>query len=257
MQKKSIVAGVMIALLAAGAHAADEWGGLKGRFVVEGTPPKPQPVENVKDPHCVHAKLVDQTVLVSEKGELRNAVVYLRPERGQTLAVHPEDQAALGKPVELANKQCVFTPHVTLVRVGQPMVITNEDPMAHNTKLDLIRNRATNDIIPAGGEVKKVFNEAESKPLPVSCNIHTFMNGYVLVREDPYMAVSGDDGAFEIRRLPAGEHEFQFWHETGYLRDVQTSVGATSRRGRLTLSIKPGETLDLGEIKVPAQLLRE
>ena len=27
------------------------------------------------------------------------------------------------------------------------------------------------------------------------------------------MAASGEDGSFEIKNVPAGKHEFQFWHE--------------------------------------------
>ena len=35
------------------------------------------------------------------------------------------------------------------------------------------------------------------------------------------MAVSGEDGTFEIKNIPAGKHEFQLWHEVpGYIEDV-------------------------------------
>jgi hypothetical protein len=51
-------------------------------------------------------------------------------------------------------------------------------------------------------------------------------------------------------------HDFQFWHETGYLSGVKLSTGATDRRGRASLTIEPGKTLDLGVIKVPASLLK-
>ena len=49
------------------------------------------------------------------------------------------------------------------------------------------------------------------------------------------MAVSGDDGTFEIKNIPAGKHEFQFWHEAaGYLKNVQFKGGndGSPRPGR-------------------------
>jgi hypothetical protein len=83
------------------------------------------------------------------------------------------------------------------------------------------------------------------------------MQGHLLVQEHPYMAASAEDGTFEIENVPAGEHEFQFWHEApGYLRDLKLKGGATNRQGRIDLDIPANETLDLGDIKVPASMLK-
>ena len=83
------------------------------------------------------------------------------------------------------------------------------------------------------------------------------MKGYLYVRGDPYMAVTAEDGTFEIANIPAGEHEFQFWHESvGYLKDVKFDGGKANRRGRADLEIAADETLELGEINVPASLLK-
>ena len=60
--------------------------------------------------------------------------------------------------------------------------------------------------------------------------------------DHPYMAASGDDGTFEIKNMPAGKHEFQFWHETaGYLKNVKLKGGATDARGRAKLTIPAGQ----------------
>ena len=82
------------------------------------------------------------------------------------------------------------------------------------------------------------------------------MKGVVVVREDPYVAISNDKGEFEIKNIPVGQHEFVFWHESkGFLRTLALKGGKTDRRGRAKLKIAAGETLDLGEIKVPAAAL--
>lgn len=239
----------------AGPAAAAEWGALVGRFVVDGEPPQPADPQVTADEFCINCKPKQQSVVVGESGGLANAVVWIRAPRGESLPLPPDDSEVLAEPVELANKNCVFTPHITLLRVGQTLRITNQDPTGHNTKFDLIRNASFNQLIPSEGKVSKQFSEAESKPLPVACNIHPFMRGYVLVREDPYMAVADAEGRFEIAQVPAGLHTLQFWHETGYLKNLTLPAGGTDRRGRAEIEVTAGETLDLGDIAVPAELL--
>ena len=49
------------------------------------------------------------------------------------------------------------------------------------------------------------------------------MKARLLVRPDPYFAVSDKDGNFEIKNLPAGtELEFQVWQEkSGYVEKAK------------------------------------
>ena len=249
---------LVIALAAAPLHA-DEWGTLRGRLVVDGDVPKLDPVATAdvlaKDPFCEKCELVNETIVVGEKGGLQNAVIYLRTRRGATVAVHPDYQEPAAEPIELVNKNCRFEPRVVLLRTGQKLRVKNADETAHNTKFDFIKNNPINQVIAAGDAFTKTFAEAESLPLPVSCNIHPFMSGYVLIRSDPYMVVTDKEGRFELNHLPKGEHQFQFWHESGYLKDMALEKAATDRRGRVRLTITAGEELDLGEIRVPVELL--
>jgi hypothetical protein len=251
-------ASVLVAVvLVAKTCSAAEWGSIKGRFIVDGTPPTPAPLVVTKDEYCIEKKPVNKSLVIGKENALANAVVYLRPGRGEKIEVHSDYAAKLKEPAVLDNKGCEFHPHVLLVRVGQPFVIKNSDPVGHNTKASLMVNGQFNVTIAAGQEQKTPLNKAEAIPLPVNCNIHPFMEGHMLVQDHPYMAVSGDDGTFEILNVPAGKHEFQLWHEaSGYLKNVKTKGGAADRRGRVALTITAEETLDLGDIKVPASILR-
>jgi hypothetical protein len=251
-----VVAGAMAVVYAAPAIGA-EWGSLKGRILVDGTPPKPAPLDASKDPFCSEKKPVNQSLVVGKNNGLANAVVYLRVAPGKKVEINPEYAAKLKEPAVLDNNGCSFHPHVLLVRVGQPFVIKNSDPTGHNTKASLVANGQFNVTVAAGQETSSPITKAESLPLPVNCNIHPFMEGHMLVQDHPYMAVTGEDGTFEIKDLPAGKQEFQLWHEaSGYLKNLKFKGGATDRRGRAELTIKAGETLDLGDIKVPASGLK-
>jgi hypothetical protein len=245
-------------LLTTGARAA-EWGSIKGRFVVDGAPPKPQPLVVTKDQFCIETMPKNESVVVGEGGGLANAVVYLRLPRGGKITPHPDFAAQLNEPAVLDNKDCAFVPHIALVRVGQPFVIKNSDPppVSHNTNAKLIANGQFNVIIPVGEEKTMKFSKTESLPMPVNCNIHPFMQGHIVVQDHPYMAVSGEDGTFEIANVPAGKHEFQFWHEApGYLKDLKIGTGKSNRQGRVQLTVAAGKELDLGDIKIPASMLK-
>ena len=234
---------------------AEGWGTLKGRIVVEGPIAQPQPHDLGNDPVCHAAKPVDERVLVGKQGGLQNAVVSLRPARGEKVAVHPELAKTPAKPIAITNRQCAFIPRVSILRTGQTLVVKNDDPTNHNTKFDLVRNTAINQVIPAKSQFDTKLEQPERLPMPISCNVHPFMRGYLMVREDPYAVVTDNKGKFKIERLPAGEHQIQFWHETGYLKHAQLKAGQTDRRGRVRLTIPAEGVLDLGDVRVPAELL--
>jgi hypothetical protein len=45
------------------------------------------------------------------------------------------------------------------------------------------------------------------------CDVHPWMTGYVVVTDNPHFAVTGDDGSFEIKDVPAGKYTVEIWHE--------------------------------------------
>lgn len=256
--RSSIVFAVIAALagMAAPCHAAG-WGSIKGKFVVQGTAPEAPPLKVDKDEFCIKTKPKNNSLVVGKDNELANVVIYLKPPRGKTVEVHPDYKESLGEPVVLDNKGCEFVPHITLVRTGQELVIANSDPTGHNTNATLVKNGAFNVLIAANEKRSMKFSKEESIPLPVQCNIHPFMHGSILVKADPYMTVSAVDGSFEINNIPAGKHDFVFWHEmAGYLKDLKHEGGKADRRGTSELEIPADGEIDLGTIEVPAALLK-
>jgi len=245
----------LIATLISNSSSAAEWGTLKGRFVVDGAPAKLQPLVINKDPeYCGQHNPVNETIVVGKNNALVNAVVYLRAPLGKKVEINPEYEADLKKPAVLDNNGCSFKPHILTARVGQKIVVKNSDPVGHNTNVTAL---SFNPLVPAKGETEMVDGQASAIPTPINCNIHPWMKAYLVSLNHPYVGVSGEDGSFEIKDIPAGPNEYQFWHETGYLRNVKTKSGATDpRTGRIKLTIPAGGTLDLGDIKVPANSLR-
>ncbi|HEY2411898.1 MAG TPA: methylamine utilization protein [Pirellulaceae bacterium] len=242
---------IFSAILAAtaGFASAQEWGDLEGTFIFKGTPPTPAKIAPTKDPEvCGKHPLVEEALVVNAENKgIQNVVVYLADTAKPK--VHPDYAKEAAAEVALDNHNCRFEPHVQGIRVGQTLVIGNKDPIGHNTKADFFANTPFNDLIPAGGSVKKTFAKFEGQPSPISCSIHPWMNAYLLIREDPYFAISDKDGKFTIKNLPAGEHTFIVWSNK-FVSKVSVGGKATEwARGRMKMNIKAGSN-SLGKVEV-------
>jgi plastocyanin len=242
----------------AAAPVKEGWGNLKGRFVVDGDAPSQSDL-TTKGEYCVDQKVLDETVVVGENGGIAGIVVYLYAKRGSA-APEPHESYAESANAEviLDNKLCRFEPHVRLLRTTQTLVVKNSDPVGHNTKIDASENSAFNQTIPTGSQLSVTMEKAERSPVPVSCSIHPFMKGWLIVQDTPYCAVTDENGEFEIENLPAGAHTFQVWHEK--LNNVQNvtvnGAEATWSKGRVEVVINGDETEDWGDVKIAADLLK-
>ncbi len=234
-------------------------GTLKGKFVYGGEAPKAAAVDvNADKAFCGKHGLVNESLVVGKDGALGNVIIYLYLSRGDTVKVDPAYDALKAKAVRLNNENCRFSPHVGLLWTEQTIVLANKDTVGHNMKVDA-RNKPMNALIPAGGELPTKFEEAERLPVQVGCNIHPWMRGWLVIRDNPYFAVTGADGSFEIKNIPAGDWQFQVWHEqAGYVREVK--IGGKDvewSRGRVEVSVKEAGTVDLGTVTVPESLFEE
>jgi hypothetical protein len=228
------------------------WGTLKGRFVFDGEPGKPAGLDINKDIEvCGKHPIVDESLVVGAKKGLANVAVFLRNKT----RVHDDVVAAAKAKVIYDNKGCRFEPHVLAVTIGQPLVIRNSDPVGHNSNGSPPGDTPFNPLIPAnGGEFEYKFKRGQQKGVPVTCSIHPWMKGYVLPRDNPYVAVTNDKGEFEIKNLPAGEElEIQLWHEKA---DSGLEADSKWPKGRQKLKVTADGVVDLGEIKVSAAALK-
>ena len=53
------------------------------------------------------------------------------------------------------------------------------------------------------------------------------MEGYVVVLENPYFAVSNKDGSYSIKNVPAGTYTISIWHEKLKGASVKVTVPGT------------------------------
>ncbi|MEQ8846493.1 carboxypeptidase regulatory-like domain-containing protein [Botrimarina sp.] len=244
-------AALAVLLLPVGACPA---GVVVGRLVVDGDAPTPSPLEPGRDACCQRAAPVDESVVVGEEGGLANAVVSVEPRRGEPPL--PDRAAAPAEPAVLTNRDCAFRPRVLIARVGQPLVLANDDPTMHNVSIAMARNGPVNVVVAPDGRRRVPLERPERRPVSVSCNVHRFMQGWLLVRDDPWAAVTDADGAFELPELPAGSWRLRFWREGAPMVGLRVADGQTDARGEVLVEVPESGAADLGEIAVAAEGLR-
>jgi len=218
-------------------------GTLRGKVEFNGSfsplPPLYLKGADVKDAAvCAAVEAPNETILVKDGG-LANVFVYLRK------APKVAGDAVPATNLIFDQKNCTFKPHAMIMRVGQTVKVLNSDGVAHNTHTRGKKTVEFNSIVPPNDAVGAtlIYKQAEQEPISVVCDIHSWMNAYHLPIDHPFVALTGEDGTFEIKDLPAGKHEFKVWHEAGGLLEKA-----------LVVTVKPGDN-DLLTIKVsPSQL---
>jgi plastocyanin len=206
-----------------GTVSADATGAsITGTVKFQGVAPKPTRIDMSFDPVCAKAHpsgaMTEEVVVASDSG-VEGAVVYVSHGlEGQTF--QPPAQ-----PVVLEQKGCIYQPHVVALQTNQKLQVVNSDQTTHNIHPIPANNREWNMTQPPGTPLEQTFAREEIA-IPVKCNVHPWMRGYIAVFKHPFFAVTGKDGTFEIKNLPPGNYTIQAWHGKLGMQMQQTTVAA-------------------------------
>jgi plastocyanin len=198
---------------------------VRGTVKFEGAAPKPAKIDMSQDAKCQGANTAENIVV--KDGNLANVFVYVKEGLGSRTFDVPKDA------VTLTQSGCKYGPHVLGAMAGQTIKIINGDPTTHNIHPTPKDNREWNESqAPQAPPLEKSFAREEIL-LPVKCNQHPWMKMYVSVVKNPFYAVTGPDGKFEIKGLPPGDYTLAFVHE---------KLGEQDQK--ITLAAKDSKTVD-------------
>lgn len=223
--------------------AVNDGGTLTGTVKLTGEIPHPKGYNLTTLPDQVYCGRISdgrgwrlfQPFDVGEGGVFRQVVVYIESiQRGKPFAET--------KPSRIQAMDCRFLPMVNLVRDDHDVTIVNMDPAMHD-----IQAYETSNLGP-----RVLFNV----PLPIShrypheaglsahfskhyegqlvtqrvhmtkgrrvfvmqCGFHAYMESWALVADNPYYAITDEQGKFSLTDIPAGTYRVVVWHP--YMREA-------------------------------------
>ena len=237
-------------------HATPQaYGTIKGRLVWDGPLPTPTVLvkkgdRSVKDAAvCSYKELIDRKTQINpETKGVPHAFAYLSRPKGS----NPErmkELMAQTPTVVIDQKYCEYIPFAAVYVIGQELELKSSDPVNHNVRFSPLANRAFNQILPPNGSTKIKLDKPERRPTELKCDIHPWMSGWFMALDHPFADVSDENGNFEIVGVPAGTQNLIISFPNGVF------INEGRARG-MEVQVKAGEVTDLGEIKVPASLLK-
>ncbi len=207
--KSVVIKGVMSVVFGLALTGYAVAGSVTGTIKFDGDAPKFKEINMDADPMCSaqHKEpVMPQTLILGEGNVMGNVFVYVKNAPAG-------DYKAPAEPFVVDQKGCNYQPHVFGVMVGQPVKILNPDGTLHNIHAITKINPEFNMAMPKfRTELTKTFDKAEFM-FQLKCDVHPWMSAYVSVMPNPFFAVTGTDGKFEIKDLPDGTYTIEAWHE--------------------------------------------
>src|SRR6266478_3461495 len=211
--------GVTIVMLAVGLTTPREaaGGSIKGTVVLKGATPDLRKLAVTIDQYvCGKEKNAEELVL-SPQGGIRSAVVWIEKPPA------PAASEALPSTTSMDQKECMFTPRVVVVAAGGRIDFLNSDRLLHNLHSTPSANPPFNRTQPKGRTIAITFPHPEI--VRVSCDLHSWMRGWVVVADHPFYAVTDADGQFALKGLPPGRYTVRVWQERLGTMSREITVG--------------------------------
>ncbi|MBI3312795.1 MAG: carboxypeptidase regulatory-like domain-containing protein [Candidatus Omnitrophica bacterium] len=186
-------------------------GTITGKASFSGTAPGPVKISMDADATCsgMHPDPVyTEDLVLNSDNTMRNVFVYVK--EGLEGKTFPSPTTS----VVMDQKGCHYNPHVFGIQVGQKLDIVNSDATLHNVHALPTQSKEFNMGMPIQGmKLTKSFEKSEVM-VRFKCDVHPWMKAYAGVLTHPFYSVTGEQGTFEIKDLPAGTYTIEAWHET-------------------------------------------
>jgi plastocyanin len=201
---------ILLALL----MAADLTGALAGKVTLPGLAPKLAPLPVTSQNKVCGTNKPDESLEVKDSG-IKNVVVWFTDVPLAKDAKLPRQK--------LDQQACSFVPHVLAAPLGAGLDVMNSDRALHNVRAQAGEVKLMNYAMPIPGHVVPTRLRKQGI-FKVSCDVHPWMSGWLLVLPTSAYAITDENGAYKIEGVPAGKHKVKIWHERLGEKDLEVEI---------------------------------
>jgi len=277
----SFLSGLFIFLASSGLGFAYEvvevqdGGTLTGAVNLIGVPPSPKAYNLVTFPDPEYCGRISngkgwrllKDVVVDEEGRIEGVVIVI-------------EEVKAGKPFSVSipkveAKDCQFHPFTTVVRNGHGVEVVNMDPVMHdiqayetstaqgtrvlfnsplpfNERHDRGNLMAGHQHRPGKSMVQQFHLSKGRKTFVMQCGFHAYMESWAIAVDNPYFALTSQEGMYEITGIPPGTYRVRAWHPSVKQDYVQTVTIQANQTTEASFSmVSPGERWTAHTIQRP------
>jgi plastocyanin len=158
------------------------------------------------------------------KAPAGNSVVYVDTIPGKTFPV-------ASKTVVISQRGLAYVPHITAIEQGTTVDFQNDDSVQHNVFWPSVSGNKKDGhnmgTWPKGD--KRSFKFDHAGVVPLLCNVHSEMSGFIVVSPTPYFAQTDSAGNFKIDNIPDGKYTLVVWHEGSKPQTKSVDVAGTGK----------------------------
>ena len=197
--------------------SVDNGGSIKGRVSLTGKVPSPRFFPLIASPNLEycnrisdgkgHRILFDFTV--SESRGLKDTVVKL-------IGVL-KGKPFLNKIQKMVMNRCHTPKYVIGARNGETLLLENTDPIRHEIVAyeftdGGVNQRSHRPVDANTSQTRDIFVKSKTENFLIKCNLHPFLQSRGIIVENPYYAITDEEGNFSIKDVPPGTYEVVAWH---------------------------------------------
>ena len=197
--------------------SVDNGGSIKGRVSLTGKVPSPRFFPLIASPNLEycnrisdgkgHRILFDFTV--SESRGLKDTVVKL-------IGV-PKGKPFLSKIQKMVMNRCHTPKYVIGARNGETLLLENTDPIRHEIVAyeftgGGVNQRSHRPVDANTSQTRDIFVKSKTENFLIKCNLHPFLQSRGIIVENPYYAITDEEGNFSIKDVPPGTYKVVAWH---------------------------------------------
>jgi hypothetical protein len=195
----------------------DNGGSIKGRVSMIGKVPSPRFFPLIASPNLEycnrisdgkgHRILFDFTV--SETRGFKDTVIKL-------IGI-PKGKPFSNKIQKIVINRCHTPKYVIGVHNGETLLLENKDPVRHEVVAYEFTDRGVDQkshrpVDAKTSQTRDIFVKGDTQKILIQCNLHPFLQSRGVIVDNPYYAITDEEGNFSIKDIPPGTYKVIAWH---------------------------------------------